>query len=121
MANIILLQALAELSYSIAMADGELEPDEKDTFYRIMDEELMDDAWSAKNRFRLLEEKVAPSIEESYKFALFAIKTNREFFDEDLKLKFINVIEKIAASVEGLRQEEKRLIDRFKTDLDNLM
>ncbi|MGF1637380.1 MAG: TerB family tellurite resistance protein [Cyclobacteriaceae bacterium] len=120
MANIILLQALAELSYSIAMADGELEPSEKKAFFEILDSELNEDAWSAKNRFKLLEESVAPSIEQSYKFAMFAIKTNKDYFDNGLKTKFVNVIERVACAVDGLRSEEKKLIERFKTDINSL-
>ena len=34
MANLILIQALAELAYSIALADGELQQDEKEAFYK---------------------------------------------------------------------------------------
>lgn len=116
--NIVLVQALAELSYSIALADGELEEKEKVAFTEIIESELGKSAWSAKNRFAILEERISPNIEQSYKFAMFAIKTNKKDFNDELKQKYINVIERIANSVDGLRNEEKELIERFKRDIE---
>ena len=49
---------------------------------------------------------------------MFAIKTNKQDFSPELKQKFINVIERIAESVEGLRSGEKDLIERFKKDIE---
>lgn len=115
-----LVQALAELAYSIALADGELEEKEKIAFNEIIESELGKSAWSAKNRFNILEERISPNIEQSYKFAMFAIKTNKKDFDSNLKQKYINVIERIANSVEGLREEEQDLIKRFKKDVELL-
>lgn len=120
MANLILIQALAELAYSIALADGKLQSDEKQAFFDIIDSELQEDAWWAKNRFKLLEEQVVPNIEQTYNFAIFAIKTNKNDFSDSLKNKFINVIEKVAQSVDGLREEEAQLIERFKEDISNI-
>ena len=116
--NIVLVQALAELAYSIALADGELEEKEKVAFNEIIESELGKSAWSAKNRFSLLEERVSPNIEQSYKFAMFAIKTGKEDFSPDLKQKFINVIQRVADSIDGLRNEEKELVNRFKKDIE---
>jgi hypothetical protein len=49
---------------------------------------------------------------------MFAIKINKRNFDASLKQKYINVIERVAGSVEGLRKEEMDLIDRFKKDIE---
>lgn len=116
--NIVLIQALAELAYSIALADGELEAREKKAFNEIIDSELGKSAWSAKNRFSILEERIAPNIEQSYKHAMFAIKLNKRDFTPALRQKYINVIERVANSVEGLREEERELIERFKKDVE---
>ena len=120
MYNLVLIQALAELAYSIAMADGELQEGERETFFKVIEEELQNDSWWAKNRFKLLEHGVYPNIEESYKFALFVIKTNKSDFDSEMKKKFINVITKVAHSVNGLDPEEKKLIERFKKDVSDI-
>lgn len=116
--NIVLVQALAELAYSIALADGELEEKERKAFNEIIESELGKSSWSAKNRFAILEERISPNIEQSYKYAMFAIKTNKKNFDASLKQKYISVIERIASSVEGLRKEEMELIERFKKDIE---
>ena len=118
--NIILIQALAELSYSIAMADGELQKEEKKAFEAIIKSELGNDAWSARNRFAILEERITPNIEQSYKFAMFAIKTNKKDFTPELRQKFINVIERVTDAVDGLSNEEKVIIDRFKQDIETI-
>jgi tellurite resistance protein len=115
--NIVLVQALAELAYSIALADGELEKKEKEAFNNIIETEMGKSAWSAKNRFAILDERITPNIEHSYKFAMSATKSNKKDFTDELKQKFINVIEQIADSVDGLRQQEKDLIARFKKDV----
>jgi uncharacterized tellurite resistance protein B-like protein len=116
--NIVLVQALAELAYSIALADGELEKKEKDAFNKIVDLELGESALSAKNRFAILEERITPDIEHSYKYAMFAIKLNKKDFDDDLQRKYINVIERIADSGKGHRNREKYLISRFMREIE---
>ncbi len=116
--NIVLIQALAELVYSIAMANGEMEENEKKAFNEIIESELGKSAWSAKNRFAILEERVAPNMEQSYKIAMFAIKTNKKDFTDEVKQKFVNVLERVALSVDGVRSEEKALIERFKKDIE---
>ncbi len=116
--NIVLVQALAELAYSIAMANGEMEENEKKAFNEIIDSELGKSAWSAKNRFAILEERVTPNMEQSYKIAMFAIKSNKKNFTPELKQKFINVLERIAYSVDGTRSEERAIVERFKKDIE---
>lgn len=116
--NIVLVQALAELAYSIALADGELEKKEKEAFDKIVVSELGENALSVKNRFAILEEQIAPNIEHSYSYAMFAIKLNKKDFNDELKRKYINVIERIADSCDGLRNKEKYLITRFKKEIE---
>ena len=118
--NIILIQALAELAYSIAMADGQLQPEEKKVFEEIIKSELGADSWSARNRFAVLEERITPNIEQSYKFAMFAIKTNKKDFTPELRGKFIHIIERVAGAVDGLSSEEMGIIDRFKEDIKTI-
>ena len=115
--NIILVQALAELAYSIALADGELDKEEKLAFNKIIETELGKYAWSAKNRFAMLEEKITPNVEQSYKIALFAIRNNKGDFTPQMRSTFINVIEKVAEATGGLADAEKAIIDRFKVDI----
>ena len=116
--NSVLVQALAELAYSVALVDGQLEKEEKQAFDNVIETELGKSAMTVKNRFAILDERVSPNIEQAYKDAMFAIKDNKADFDEELKKKYIKVIEKIANSVEGLRTYERELISRFKKDIE---
>ncbi len=118
--NIVLVQALAELAYSIALADGELDKKEKKAFDKIIELELGESSLSVKNRFAILEERNTPNIEHSYRYSIFAIKFNKKDFNDELKRKYINVIEEIADSVDGLRKQKKHLVRRFKKEIELL-
>ena len=116
--NVQLETALANLAYSIAYADGKLEDPEWNAFDEMVVSELGESAVSVKNKFLLLGERASPNIDQTYREAMFVIKNNREYFDDNLKQRFIKVLEHIADSVEGLREEERNLIERFKHDVD---
>jgi len=111
-------QALAELVYSIALADGVLEDKEMEAFEEMITKELENQATEIKNKFLLLKGRSAPNVESAYKQAMYAIKQNKEAFSDELKGKYFLIIQKIAKSVKGLRLEERKLLDRFKTDIE---
>ena len=111
-------QALAELVYSIALADGVLDDKEMEAFEEMITKELEDQATEIKNKFLLLKGRSAPNVESAYKQAMYAIKQNKEAFSDELKGKYFLIIQKIAKSVKGLRLEERKLLDRFKTDIE---
>ncbi len=115
--NLNLVQALAELAYSIALADGELEERERKAFEDIIISELGEGAWRAINRFSILDGRVSPNVHQTYKDAMYTIRKNKDDFSERMKNMYINVIEKVADSVEGLRTEERHLIEKFKEDI----
>ena len=111
-------QALAELVYSIALADGVLDDREMEAFEEMIEQELKDQAAEIKNRFLLLKGRSSPNVESAYKQAMYAIKQHKENFSEELKEKYYRIIKKVAGSVKGLRVEERRLLERFKNDLE---
>ena len=111
-------QALAELVYSIALADGVLDDREMEAFEEMIEQELKDQAAEIKNRFLLLKGRSSPNVESAYKQAMYAIKQHKENFSEELKEKYYRIIKKVAGSVKGLRVEERQLLERFKNDLE---
>ena len=115
--NIYLEKALANLAYSVAYADGKLEENELKTFEKMLIRELEDAAVSVRNKFLLLGERSSPNIEQAYREAMFAIKENKLDFNENLQIQFLIILEEIAVSVEGIREEERNLIERFKRDI----
>ena len=115
--NTFLEMALANLAYSVAYADGKLEESELKTFEEMLIKEFKEAAVSVRNKFLLLGERSSPNIEQAYREAMFAIKENKQDFDENLKKQFTLILKEIAESVEGIRDEERNIIERFKHDI----
>ena len=113
-------RAIAEMAYVIAKADRGLSAEERIAFHKIIEEDLDYESWAAQSRFELLDEVVQPSIEKAYNDAIHELRTYKEHFTEELKDKALVVLQKIAASFNGLSQNEAFFIDRFKKDLEDL-
>jgi len=113
MDKIFLIQALAELAYSVAMLDGKLEKEERKTFYRMVDSELREDAWMAKNKFFLLEREKKIDVEKSIIRAISIVKRNQKKFNSELKAKFNKILNGIAAN----RPKELEVVNRFNLEL----
>lgn len=111
-------QALAELVYSIALADGVLEDKEMEVFEEMITQELEDQAGEIRDKFLLLKGRSAPNVESAYKQAMYAIKLNKDVFSDELKEKYFLIIQKVAKSIKGLRLEERKLLGRFKADIE---
>ena len=113
-------RAIAELAYVVAKADKGLSAEERMAFYKIAATDLDYDSWAAQSRFELLDEVIHPSIEKAYNDAIHELKKYKEHFTPDLKDKAILVLQKVAASCNGLSANEAFIIDRFKKDLQHL-
>ena len=112
-----LYRVLAELAYAIALSDGKLQESERRTFYNIIEEDLGDYFLIAKDRFELLENETTPTIDNAYNHTLFTIKQNRQYFDEEVKQKFIRVIKDVANAYAGTVDAEEFIINRFQRDI----
>ena len=113
-------RAIAELAYVIAKADKGLSATERAAFYQIAQDELDYESWAAQSRFELLDEVLQPSIEKAYNYAIHDLKKHKDHFTPALRQKTLNVLQKVAASCNGLSANEAFIIDRFKKDLDDL-
>lgn len=113
-------RAIAEMAYVIAKADKGLSAEERMAFYKIIEEDLDYESWAAQSRFELLDEIIQPSIEKAYNDAIHELRKYREHFTDELRDKALLVLQKIAASFNGLSQNEAFIIDRFKKDLKGL-
>ena len=113
-------RAIAELAYVIAKADKGLSAEERSAFYRIAQEDLDYESWAAQSRFELLDEVLQPSIDKAYNFALHDLRAHKAHLTDDLKKLAVRVMQKVAASCNGLSGSEAFIIDRFKKDLEDL-
>ena len=113
-------RAIAEIAYVIAKADRGLSAEERMAFNKIISEDLDYESWAAQSRFELLDEVIQPSIEKAYNDAIHELRKYKAHFTDELKGKALLVLQKIAASFNGLSQNEAFIIDRFKKDLKSL-
>ena len=110
-ANSELYDAFGELIYVLAMADGEIQPEEKATLEHI----LQTHPWSREIMWSFNYESVKRNdVEDTYRKVLqkcFEIGPDPEY-------KFmIEVLEAVAKSSIELDEKEKAVIERFKADL----
>ena len=110
-------RAIAELAYVVAKADKGLSAEERMAFYKIAETDLDYESWAAQSRFELLDDIVHPSIDKAYNDAIHELKKYKDHFTDELKEKAVLVMQKMAASCNGLSANEAFIIDRFKKDL----
>lgn len=113
-------RAIGELSYVVAKADRGLSTEEKNAFYQIVKEELDYDSWAAISRFELLDEVTQPAIDKAYNEALHELRKYSSSMTDALKQKAMTVLQRVAASCEGLNARETFVLDRFRKDLESL-
>lgn len=118
-------KAMGSMAYAIAIADGEIQEEEKNTIRRLALEEFelsdIDNVWIT-NMFQELEDKNI-SLEEAYRYAMDVLESNRfDFdFDEGTKKKCLKFIERTAESFEGVDLNERQILNRLKTDLSGFV
>lgn len=116
---------MGSMAYAIAIADGEIQEEEKNTIRRLALEEFelsdIDNVWIT-NMFQELEDKNI-SLEDAYRYAMDVLESNRfDFdFDEGTKKKCLKFIERTAESFEGVDLNERQILNRLKTDLSGFV
>lgn len=112
--------AIGQLAYTVASADGYIQPQERQKFHDIIAAELRckDHNFNVTDIiFRIMEkDKLDP--ETSYNWAMNEIKLNSHYLSPTLKKTFISIIEKIAKAYSGVNDDEKSIIERFKRDIE---
>ncbi len=114
-------KAMGSLAYAIAVADGAIQPEEKNIIKKMVLNEFdlsdIDNAW-INNMFEELEEK-AINVEEAYQYAIDTLESNRFAFDFDeaMKKKCLRFVERTADSFDGIDSAERNIISRLKKDL----
>lgn len=113
--------AIGELAYVIALADGEIQPEERTKFHEIVSSELKREDYDfdiSDIIFTLMDRKRAShDLETTYTWVVNEIKLNGHYLSPGLKRTFIRVMEKIAEAYPPVTVEEKTIIERFKADI----
>lgn len=106
-----LYEAFGELLYSVAIADGSVQHEEKKALQEIlkMHPWAQDILWSFN-----YEENRTHQVKDTYLKAIDTFKEHGPFEEYE---KFIEVLEIVAAAFGGITEEERNLIGNFRNDL----
>lgn len=106
-----LYETLGELIYVIAMADGEIQPEERDEINMI----LSTHNWGSDIRWSFnYEAKKEQEIDEIYNKV---INYCHSYGPSPIYNEFIKVITEVAAASDGIDANESKIIDSFSKDL----
>ena len=113
-----IFMAIGQLAFSIAKADGEVQAEEKEALKNIMRANFNhEEAEQALSWVEWLDKKNQDTIEEAYQYSMLYFRQNKQYLTQDLKQKFVNIIEQVADSSDGISSDEQAIIDKFKTDI----
>lgn len=115
-----LCRAIAEMAYTVALADNEVQKEEIEAFKRIIQTSLGEYAWIATSRFELLE-KEKPEIEKIYYKTLYQIKRYRDNITPEIRDTFMLIIAHVAEAYEGTTQGEVFVINRLKEEVKQII
>lgn len=115
--------AIGELAYAIAKADGAIQKEEAKKFQDIVAAELRCKDYDfdvSDIIFQILQKDKFISPETAYNWAIKEIKLNGHYLSPEMKETFIKVIEKVAKAFPPVTKEEQQIVDRFKTDIASI-
>lgn len=114
--------AIGQLAYAVAHADGIVQAEERQRFHSIVEAELRcgdHDFDLSEIIFKIMDRDNHDS-KTVYTWAMNEIKTNSHYLSPQLKQTFIKVMEKIAKAYPPVTENEQRLIEQFKKDIEPL-
>ena len=112
--------AIGQLAYAIAKADGAIQKEETKKFHAIVEAELRCKDYDfdvSDIIFQVLEKDKFIDSNTAYDWAMKEIKLNSHYLSPSLKETFIKVIEKVAKAFPPVTAEEHKLVERFKMDI----
>ena len=115
--------ALGELVYAVAKSDGTINFEEKNKLHDLVVKEAkchLHEFNVSEIIFHIMQKDQLFSIEESYQMAMKEINICSNYLTEDMKAEFTAVLEKVARAFGKFTTEEKALIARFRTEIDQL-
>lgn len=105
------------MAYALAKMDGTLQPEELNTFRQVLNEEPHGEIALSMIS---LNDRYGVNAEEAYRFALRRFSENKRELDDDLKKKFIGILQRVADSHDGTSRKEQELIRRCRKELSRL-
>jgi uncharacterized tellurite resistance protein B-like protein len=112
--------AIGELAIAVALADGEIQKEERDQFHKLVETELRNKYYAfdiSDIIFKVMDKQQVSSTSDAYNSALKEIKMNSHYLSPELKATFIKVMEKVANAYKPVTINEMLLIEKFKEDI----
>ena len=111
--------AIGELAYAIARADGRVQKEERQAFHDMVSEELQNNnyAFDISGIIFQIMDKDKARLPDAYYSALKQIQQNSHYLSPSMKVKFITVIERVAAAYPPVTPGENHLINKFRRDI----
>jgi len=112
--------AIGQLAYAMAKADGSIQKEEHKKFHDIVAAELRCKDYDfdvSDIIFQILEKEKFIDTKTAYEWAMREIRVNSHYLSPQLKETFIKVLEKIAKSYPPITNEENKLLERFKIEI----
>ena len=115
--------AIGQLAYSVAIADGAIQLEERQKFASIVASELKMhdlDFNVSEIIFEVLDKEKFIQTKDAYDWAMEQIRLNSHYLSPELKQTFINVMEKVAEAYPPVTNNEMQIIDKFKKDITTI-
>ncbi len=118
-----LFEGFGLIAYSLAKADGEVQPTEKREFYKILDrfyKNISPDFYVGQISFYMSKE-YDESTEETYRRGIEKIQKQAKDLSPELVKMFEDTLVKIAEAFPPVEASEREILNRFKKDISEIM
>ncbi|MDX2173117.1 MAG: TerB family tellurite resistance protein [Bacteroidota bacterium] len=112
--------AIGELAYAVALADGEIQKEERLKFHNLVEAELRckDYNFNVSDIIFQIMDRDKTSLQDAYDSAMKQIQVNSHYLSPELKATFIKVMEKVAKAYNPVTINEQNIIEKFKKDIE---
>jgi uncharacterized tellurite resistance protein B-like protein len=114
--------AMGSLAYAIAMADGSVQEEEKETIKKLAQKEFelsdVDNEWIIKMFNQLEGQKI--TLDDAYNYAIDTLEANRfdYDFDDTMKKKCVSFMQRVAEAFDETSNDERSVLHRFMLDIE---
>ena len=118
-----LYYGLGLLAYAVAKADGKIDPEERRKLHEIVEKESSSyhhDLNISEIIFHILKKYDNDSQDDLYERAIGEFRTAKAFIEDDMRSDFPALLEKIARAFHPITDEENRIIQKFRKDLESI-
>lgn len=103
--------------YALAKTDGRLQSEETETLrLALMGEPnglVVLEAFDVQDQYQV-------SLEDAYAYAFRRFSANRQVLNDDIKKRFIQIMEQMAEAYDGVSRKESEILRRFRRDINRL-